>query len=113
MKKGEVDVAAGDRSVMDYYIYEDGSSMLTAAISGSTHDVCIAVSRENDLPLLGILNNYINNLSTYKRTLYLDNGNVHGNIVSVDRMITQHPVTATIVVIVLTALILTAVFIYL
>lgn len=110
LKKGKVDVVAGDRSVMDYYIYEDGSTMLTAAISGKTHDVCIAVSRENDLPLLGILNNYINNLSTYKRTLYLDNGNVHGNIVSVSRIITQHPAMATVVVILLTALILTAVF---
>lgn len=110
VKKGKVDVAAGDRSVMDYYIYEDGSTMLTAAISGSTHDVCIAVSREKDLPLLGILNSYINNISTYKRTLYLDNGNVHENIVSLSRLIRQNPVTATIVVVLVTALILTAVF---
>ena len=110
VKKGKVDVAAGDRSVMDYYIYEDGSTMLTAAISGSTHDVCIAVSREKDLPLLGILNSYINNISTYKRTLYLDNGNVHENIVSLSRLIRQNPVMATIVVVLMTALILTAAF---
>ena len=110
LKKGKVDVVAGDRSVMDYYIYEDGSSMLTAAISGKTHDVCIAVSRENDLSLLGILNNYINNLSTYKRTVYLDNGNAHENIVSMSRILTQHPVLVTAVVILLTALILTIVF---
>lgn len=110
LKRGNVDVVAGDRSVMDYYIYEDGSTMQTSVISGKTHDVCIAVSRENDLPLLGILNNYINNLSTYKRTLYLDNGSVHGNIVSVSRIITQHPVIATIAVVLLTVLILTAVY---
>lgn len=110
VKKGKVDVAAGDRSVMDYYIYEDGSTMLTAAISGSTHDVCIAVSREKDLPLLGILNSYINNISTYKRTLYLDNGNVHENIVSLSRLIRQNPVMATIVGVLMTALILTAAF---
>ena len=110
LKKGEVDVIAGDRSVMDYYIYEDGSTMLTAAISGKTHDVCIAVARENDLPLLGILNNYINNLSTYRRTLYLDNGSVHKNIVSVSRIIAQHPAMATVVVVLLTAIISTAIF---
>ena len=110
LKRGKVDVIAGDRSVMDYYIYEDGSTMLTAAISGKIHDVCIAVSRENDLPLLGILNNYINNLSTYKRTLYLDNGSVHGNMVSVSRIITQYPMIATVVVVLLTTLILTAVY---
>lgn len=110
VRRGQVDVAAGDRSIMDYYIYETGNTMATAAISGITHDVCVAVSRENALPLLGVLNNYISSLSTYTRTYYLDEGNIHSDSITLPQMIALYPLQSLLVVGIIVALIVAALF---
>ena len=112
LKGGKVDVAAGDRSVMDYYLYEEGAALSSAAISGITHEVCIAVSRTDRLPLLGILNNYINSLSTYQRTIYLDSGGAHGSSASLSRWIAENPVPAILSASVLAVLVVSSVLLY-
>ena len=83
--------------------------LLIASISGQTHEVSIAVCKQHALPLLGILNNYIASLSTYTRTMYLDKGNVHANSLALRRYIMRNPVTATLILVGLTALLVTAV----
>ena len=98
LKDGAVDVAAGDRSVMEYYLYEDGAALTMAAISGTTHDVGIAVSRTECLPILGILNSYITSLSTYQRTIYLDSGSAHSDSASLLRWVIQNPMPAIVTV---------------
>ena len=113
LKSGNVDVAAGDRSVMDYYLYEEGAAFSTAAISGVTHEVCIAVSRTDRLPLLGILNNYINSLSTYQRTVYLDSGGVHTGSASLTRWIAENPVPAILSASILAVLVVSSVLLFL
>ena len=105
LKAGKIDVAAGDRSVIDYYLFEDGASFSAAAISGITHEVCIAVSRDSCLPVLGILNNYIDSLSTYQRTVYLDSGSAHTDGASLSRWIARNPGQATLIVSVIAALV--------
>ena len=94
---------------MDYYVYETGRAMSSAAISGITHDVCIAVSKKNAMPLLGILNSYIGSLSAYTKTYYLDEGNAHSESVSLARMISMYPLQSLLVVGVFAALLAAAV----
>ena len=112
LRSGKVDVAAGDRSVMDYYLFEDGATLATSAISGITHDVCIAVSRTTCLPVLGILNSFIESLSTYERTVYLDNGGAHADGVSLVRWIAGHPLHAILIVSVIAALVVGSVLMF-
>ena len=113
LKSGKINVAAGDRSVMDFYLYEDSTTLATAAISGITHEVCIAVSRAHSQPLLGILNNFINSLSTYQRTVYLDNGSAHSGGVSLVRWVAANPVPAILLVSIITALVAASVLLFL
>lgn len=106
----EVDAAIGDRSVMAYYIYEMGSTLVTRSVSGKTHDVCLAVAREEASPLLEVLNNYIDSLSNYTKTLYLDAGNTHPDSLTLSRFITRNPVQAVLVVCALALLVAAAIF---
>lgn len=112
LKSGKIDVAAGDRSVMDYYLYEEAGAFSSAAMSGITHEVCIAVSRTDRLPLLGILNNYIDGLSTYQRTVYLDAGGAHTGRASLTRWIAENPVPAILSACVLAVLVVSSVLLY-
>ena len=94
---GEVCAAAGDRSVMSYYIYESGYTLATRPISGKTHDVCLAVSRSR-LTLLEALNTYISGLSDYDKTMYLDAGSAHSDKMTVNRMVKHYPMQAVLIV---------------
>ena len=51
----KADIAAGDRSVMEYYIYDNGSTLVTSLIPGQAQNVSITVSRECDAALLTVL----------------------------------------------------------
>lgn len=110
LNDGRADAAAGDRSMMEYYIYESGSRLTTTLISGETQKVGIAVSKECGMELMEILNRYIYSLSDLQKTLYLSAGNEHANSSSLLRYIRQNPAQATVVVVVITALIATGIF---
>ena len=107
---GRVDAAAGDRSMMEYYIYETGSHLTTTLISGETQKVGIAVSKKCSTELMEILNRYIYSLSDLQKTLYLSEGNRHANTSTLLRYVRQNPAEATAVVVVITALIATGIF---
>ena len=49
------------------------------------------VYRTTCLPVLGILNGYIDSLSAYQRTVYLDVGATHSDSVSLTRWIARNP----------------------
>ena len=97
LNDGIVDVVAGDRSVMEYYIYDTGSTYATSLIAGNSQNVCVAVAREQSATLLEILNNYIYSLSDYAKTAYLDMGNVHDESKALNRYVIHHPVKSLFV----------------
>ena len=107
---GRADAAAGDRSMMEYYIYESGSHLTTTLISGETQKVGIAVSKECGTKLMEILNRYIYSLSDLQKTAYLSAGNGHANSLLLLRYIRQNPAQATVIVVVITAVIATGIF---
>ncbi len=106
----KADLAAGDRSVMEYYIYETYSTLATSLITGGTQDVCVAVSNDMDQYLMETLNDYIYSLSDLDKTLYLSKGNIHSSSSSFMRIVRMHPVQSTLLVILLTMLFATAIF---
>ena len=105
----KVDIAAGDRSIMEYYIYDTDSSLTTSLITGGTQNIRVAVSRECSLDFLTVLNNYIYSLPDLNKTLYLSDGNKHSNSATFTHYVRTHPVEATLIVIALTAIIAIAI----
>ena len=102
---GKVDIAAGDRSVMEYYIFETGSSLTSSLIPETTQNICIGVSRNIDSTLLRVLNNYIYSISKNDLAVYLSEGNVHSDTFSLSRYIRTNPIKVTLFIIVATTII--------
>ena len=110
VQHGTVDLAAGNRSVMEYYIYDMGSTLVTSQIPGLAQNVGIAVARSADDTLLGVLNNYIYSISESDLAAYLSNGNLHDDSFSLVSFIRRHPVQATLIVFCITVLIAVLLF---
>ena len=108
--KGKADVAAGSRAAQEYYIYENGSNLVTSLIPGQYQNADIAVSRSSPTELLAALNNYIYSISEDTLATYLSEGNMHGGSFTLGGYIRRHPVQTALIVTVLTALAATAVF---
>ena len=98
VENGEADVAAGNRSVMEYYIYDTASTLISSLIPGQTEDVCVAVSRECDTALLSALNSYLYSLTQPTLAAYLSSGNLHSDKFSPVLFTRRHPVQASIIV---------------
>ena len=94
----KADLAAGNRSVMEYYIYDTGSTLVTSLIPGQTQNVSIAVSRACDETLLSVLNSYLYSLSESSLASYLSSGNLHNDSFSPILFMRRHPVQASIIV---------------
>ena len=94
----KADLAAGNRSVMEYYIYDTGSTLVTSLIPGQTQNVSIAVSRACDETLLSVLNSYIYSLIQPTLAAYLSSGNLHSDEFSPVLFMRRHPVQASIIV---------------
>ena len=75
----KVDLAVGNRSVMEYYIYDTGSTLVSSLLPGQMQNVSVAVSRECDETLLSILNSYIYSISESNLAAYLSSGNLHSD----------------------------------
>ena len=110
VEKGKADVAAGTRAVLEYYIYEAGSTLVTSQLSGQMQKVNVAVSRESDPLLLAALNNYIYSISEDDLTTYLSDGNLHDDSLSLMLFTRRHPVQSTLIVVAVTALLAAAFF---
>jgi len=98
----KADLAVGDRSVMEYYIYETASRLTTTLITGENQKVGIGISKECGVELMEILNRYINSLTDMEVTQYLSDGNTHPSSAALIRYIRQYPMQATLVVVCLT-----------
>lgn len=98
----KVDAAAGDRSVMEYYIYDTASRLTTTLISGENQKVGLGVSKRHGTDLMKILNNYIDSLSNVEVTQYLSEGNTHARSGALIRYVRQYPAQATAIVVCIT-----------
>lgn len=106
----KVDVAIGDRSIMEYYIYDTDSSLTTSPITGGTQNIRVAVSRKCSVDFLTVLNNYIYSLPDLNKTLYLSEGNKHSKSATFTHYVRTHPVEAIFTVGVLTCIIAAGIF---
>ncbi len=102
---GEADYAIGDRSELEYYIYDTYSTLVTSMISGSTQTICLAVSRDSDLQLIRLLNDYIYSLSDVQKTTFLEEGNLHSHKMTLESYVRLHPIEALLVISVIVSLI--------
>ena len=109
----KADLAAGNRSVMEYYIYDTGSTLVSSLLPGQMQNVSVAISRECDETLLSVLNSYIYSISESDLAAYLSSGNLHSDSFSHILFTRRHPVQATMFVIVATAIIAAIIFILL
>ena len=106
----KADLAVGDRSVMEYYIYETYSTLATSLITGGTQDVCVALSKDSDPEFMETFNDYVYSLSDLDKTLYLSEGNVHRNSSSFVRFVRMNPMQATLIVIIMTVLLASGIY---
>ena len=99
------DVGIGDRSVLEYDIYEAYSTLATSLMPGQTQNVSIAVARGQDVALIEALNLYIYSLSDATKTVYLSDGNMHANISPITHYVRSHVWQTVLLGSLLTALI--------
>lgn len=106
----KADLAAGDRSSMEYYIYETYNALTTSMITGTMQDICIAISRDTDTHFIEIMNDYISSLSDTDKTRYLSEGNLHNSWSSYIRIAMSHPVQLTVLIVLITIILATVAF---
>ena len=106
----KADAAAGDRSVMEYYIYETASRLTTTLITGEDQKVGVGVSKECGVELMELMNRYIDSLSNAEITQYLSDGNTHTSSGALIRYIRQYPTQAVLVIVCLTTVLAVGVF---
>lgn len=75
VKDGKADVAIGDRSSLNYYIYATNSELTMSAISGDEQKICVAISRECSDAFFETFNYYVYSLSNQDKTRYLSEAN--------------------------------------
>lgn len=76
VKDGKADVAIGDRSSLNYYIYATNSALTMSAISGDEQKICVAISRECSDAFFETFNYYVYSLSNQDKTRYLSEANM-------------------------------------
>ena len=98
VKKGETDIAIGDRSILEYYTHDGHGSLNVTLLTGETQDICIALSEKCDTQLLRLFNDYIYSLTDVEKTNFLDDGSVHSERMTFSGFVQAYPVYATIIV---------------
>ena len=106
--EGKADYAIGDRSSLEYYMYDTYSTLVTSLISGGTQNICIAIARDSDLQFIRILNDYIYSLSDLQKTTFLEEGNLHLHKTSLQNYVRIHPIQTMLLFSALTAFIVIA-----
>ena len=113
VETGKTDMAVGTRSVMEYYIYDTGSQLVTSMLPGQTKPLAVAVSRDMDIEFLAALNNYIYSISQADLAAYLSDGNLHSDGFSPALFAKRHPGQAALFVAAVTVVLAGAIFLVL
>lgn len=90
---------------MEYYIYEDNSSLVTSLIPGQVQKAAIAVDRNVAPDLLSAMNNYIYSISEDDLANYLSDGNLHPESSTMMEYLRRHPVQAVVIIVTVTVII--------
>ena len=98
LKKGEADIAVGNRAVLEYYIYESGSDLVTSQLPGQYQDANVAMSRACAPELLAALNNYIYSISEDDLAAYLSEGNLHSSSFTLGGYVRRNPAEAVAII---------------
>ena len=106
VRSGKADLAAGNRSVLEYYIYETGSALVTSMIPGQEQKLCAAVSRDCSTEFLASLNNYIYSISEAELASYLSSGNQHSDSITPVLFVRRHPLQAVLLCLIAAAVIM-------
>lgn len=98
VESGAANVAAGSRAALEYYIYEENSTLVTSLIPGQEQNAAIAVNRTAAPELLAAMNNYIYSISEDDLANYLSDGNLHPETASLIAFMRRHPVQTVLIV---------------
>lgn len=109
VKTGVADYAIGDRSGLEYYIYDSYSSLVTSLIAGTSQTVCVAIARDSDLEFIRLLNDYIYSLSDLQKTAFLEDGTAHVHHTTLLSYVLLHPIQAVVLCVLLTAVVVIAI----
>ena len=104
VESGKADIAAGSRAALEYYIYEEGSSLVTSLIPGQIQNAAFAIERNSDPEIMSVMNNYIYSISEDSLANYLSDGNLHPESTSVMMYFRRNPVQTVLVIVSITAL---------
>lgn len=96
---GRAEYAVGDRSALEYYMYDTYSTLVTGLISGSAQNICIAIARESNLQFIRLVNDYIYSLSDLQKTTFLEEGNMHLYKTSLRGYVRMHPIQTAFIVV--------------
>ncbi len=92
----EADVAIGDRSIMEYYSHDSMLSM--SALVGATQNICVGLSKDCDIRLQKLFNDYVCSLSDVEKTNYLDSSSIHTQELSFSLLVQNYPIQTILVV---------------
>jgi len=110
VSSGKADLAAGTRAVLEYYIYEANSNLVTSMIPGQYQNACVSVSRNCPAELLAALNNYIYSISENDLAAYVSEGNLHSGSFTLMGYARRHPVRLALIAAAVTAVIAVLIF---
>ena len=110
VKDGKADLAIGDRSSLNYYIYATNSALTMSAISGDEQKICVAISRECSDAFFETFNYYVYSLSNQDKTRYLCEANMQSSATVLRHYVSEHPDQAAGVIAAATLLLVSAMF---
>ena len=111
VNNGEADGLIGERSELEYYIYDTGSPLVISQLSGDAKTICIAMNRANDLQFIRLVNDYIYSLSDMQMSSYIEDGNIHAaHKLSLQSYIRMHPIQTVLIVSAVVAVVVVACF---
>ena len=110
VKDGKADVAIGDRSSLNYYIYATNSALTMSTISGDEQKIYVAISRECSDAFFETFNYYVYSLSNQDKTRYLSEANMQSSATALRHYVSEHPDQAAGVIAAATLLLVSAMF---
>lgn len=110
VRSGTADYAIGERSGLEYYMYDMYDDFSTSLITGEEQEISIAVARGSDADFIRILNDFISSLTDVQKTAYLEAGNVHKSGFSIQSYVRANPIQASVLIAGLTALFAVSLF---
>ena len=94
---GAADCAIGDRSALEYYMYDIYDSLSPSTITGDTQNICFAISRDNDPQFIRLLNDFIYSLTDTQKTMFLEDGSTHVYKFSLQHYVSMHPIQTVLI----------------